>query len=184
MSDVKGLGVPGAEPPVGPSAVSPRGAEDAATVPHAELLRMDRILAWLGNTSDSQWCVDWCGEEASGVPGGVRFCVRGHLLVYAEFHGCPEGFDALFHEVWATEYMYYPVNDGKHPDYQQATPKARVMAYFGDLRDGKKPTTYQLMDAEMKSYRVSDQKGREAGPKDGTPGERDGEAGTPNTSQP
>lgn len=35
VPSVDDLGVPGAEPPVGLSAVSPRGGEDAAPIPHA-----------------------------------------------------------------------------------------------------------------------------------------------------
>ena len=119
------------------------------TIDYRTLLNMDNILAWLANTSDDQWCVDYCGEEREGVPGGAAFCARGHLLVYAAASGMERGFDDVFHEVWATEFMYYRVNDGKHPKYQQATPRERVMAYFTDLRDGRELTTYKLMEADM-----------------------------------
>ena len=113
---------------------------------------MDRILAWLERTTDDQWCVDWCGVEDEHVPGGVKFCVQGHLMTYGEFHG-HKGFDDLFHEVWATEYMYYWVNDGKSERYQQATPKQRVMAYFTDLRDGKVMSTQKIMEVELQRLR-------------------------------
>ena len=46
-----------------------------------------------------------------------------------------------------------------------------------------KETTVHFFQANDLSKRVSDRQGREAGPKDGTPKERDGEAGTPNPNK-
>ena len=54
--------------------------------------------------------------------------------------------DNFFEENIATTYMIYPVNDGKHPKYQQSTPKARSIAYLKDLRDEKEKTTSDYMN--------------------------------------
>lgn len=121
----------------------------------SELLKMDNILAWIEATDDDRWMTEVCGREADGV---TKYCVRGHLLEYGEKNGYGPGFDDLFHEAWATEFMYYGVNDGRNTEYPQATPKERVMAYFRDLRDGKKLTTYQSMEAEMQAWNERNKK--------------------------
>jgi hypothetical protein len=54
-----------------------------------------------------------------------------------------------FENAIATEYMIFPVNDGRHKDYPQVTPKARVLAYLQDVLEGKRKTTYELIDEYM-----------------------------------
>jgi hypothetical protein len=49
--------------------------------------------------------------------------------------------------------MIYPVNDGRHPDYPQPTPKARVLAYLNDVLQGKRKTTYEVMEEEWKRHK-------------------------------
>jgi hypothetical protein len=69
----------------------------------------------------------------------------------------PEGYGWLIRNDWynwfensiSTEYMIYPVNDGRHKDYPQQTPKARVLAYLADVLTGKQKTIYELMDEYM-----------------------------------
>lgn len=41
------------------------------------------------------------------------------------------------------------VNDGNHPDYQQATPKQRSIAYLKNLLDSKELTPMELLDQFM-----------------------------------
>lgn len=41
------------------------------------------------------------------------------------------------------------VNDGNHPDYQQATPKQRSIAYLKNLLAGKELTPIELLDQFM-----------------------------------
>jgi len=88
---------------------------------------IEDLIAYLETTPDSTWCVGLCrtGDR-------VQHCVLSHVLNFAGV----EGLD-FFEERWATTSMIFPVNDGEHETYQQATPKARCLAYLADLRDGK-----------------------------------------------
>jgi hypothetical protein len=49
------------------------------------------------------------------------------------------------------------VNDGNHPDYQQATPKERSIAYLKNLLAGKELTPMQLMDQRFNQLELDDE---------------------------
>lgn len=51
----------------------------------------------------------------------------------------------FFEYHYATTYMFFPVNDGENPDYQQSNARDRCIAYLRDLRDGKAKTTLDYM---------------------------------------
>jgi hypothetical protein len=104
----------------------------------------EALLVYLENTSEDSWLVNRCRVTEAGV---TRNCLRGHLL---DFGGL--GYEDIFHECIATEYMYYAVNDGTDPRYPQTTPKQRCIAYLQDLLSGKEKTTAALMEEDYQFY--------------------------------
>jgi len=100
----------------------------------------EEIITYLENTTEESWCMDVCRTKDG------RNCLLGHLFDLGGNYLCD-----LFEECFATTYMFFPVNDGKHPEYQQATPKQRCIAYIKDLASGKQKTTYQTMEEDYES---------------------------------
>lgn len=98
---------------------------------------LQKILQYLEGTTEESWCTDVV-KTTEG-----KNCFFGHLFDF----GGPELYSSF--ENIATEYMIYPVNDGKCEMYQQSTPKQRCIAYLKDLISGKQKTTWQLMDEGM-----------------------------------
>lgn len=95
---------------------------------------MTEILQYMENTTEESWCMDVVKTEDN------RSCFFGHLFdlggnkLYQNFENV------------ATEFMVYPVNDGKNLEYPQETPKQRCVAYLKDLISGKQRCTIQLME--------------------------------------
>lgn len=107
-----------------------------------KLSNIDPFIQYLEKTDPNDWTMDVVRTKDG------KNCLLGHLVNW--FYGKDyEGniMDAWdwFNEIWATEYMFYPVNDGENPKYQQPTSKERCIAYLKDLRDGKEKTTPQLL---------------------------------------
>jgi hypothetical protein len=98
-------------------------------------LSLDAIIRHMEGTKPEEWATD-----VVRTAGGEN-CFFGHLFNYGG-----NLLWGMFEELYATEYMIYPVNDGTNKKYPQATAKERVLAYLKDLRDGKAKTTRQLMD--------------------------------------
>lgn len=113
-----------------------------------KLMDLDAIIPYLEKTTEESWCIDVCRTKEG------RNCMLGHLH---EYGGGDEGFGSdvceLFEEMYATTYMFFPVNDGQHPDYQQDTPKERCIAYLKAIQSGDEMTTYQSMDYHMEQYK-------------------------------
>ena len=97
---------------------------------------------------------------------GTRNCFFGHLFQWAEDTAIrfAPGVDPetwanrvweAFEERWVTTYVIYPVNDGTNPCYVQDTARDRIVAFLGALRDGRKMTTIESMDAEYERYCVA-----------------------------
>ncbi|AXF52399.1 MAG: hypothetical protein [Caudoviricetes sp.] len=101
-----------------------------------EQFELSKVLEFLKNTEEESWCVDVVKTKDG------KNCLFGHIFDY----GGSECFD--WFENIATTYMVYPVNDGKHPRYQQDTPKKRCISYVENLLNGIEKTTYQLMEEE------------------------------------
>lgn len=115
--------------------------------------------AFLEATGDDDW-----NTETVRSADGKSNCLFGHLFNFGTELALTRGGtdeDAqkyanrtweAFEETWATTYVIYPVNDGKHPKYQQDTPKQRVLAYLDALLAGEEETTYQSMESWARSY--------------------------------
>lgn len=98
---------------------------------------LENIISYMERTDADTWATDV-------VRTGDKNCFFGHLFNFAG-----STLWALFEECYATEYMIYPVNDGKVAEYPQASARERIVAYLKDLRDGKAKTTQQLMAEEF-----------------------------------
>ena len=96
----------------------------------------------LGATVDDEWLIDRVRSKDQS-----RNCCLGHVFAMGgnDLKLANDWWN-WFEEAIATEYMIFPINDGTHADYQQPTPKARILAYLQDVLDGKRKTTYELMD--------------------------------------
>lgn len=102
-----------------------------------------QIIAHLETTKDDEWCVDRVRTKDQ-----KQNCLMGHVFnIGKNDREANEWINKL--EYIATEFMYYPVNDGKHKDYPQPTAKARCIAYLTDILDGKKKSTLQMLEEDM-----------------------------------
>lgn len=84
----------------------------------------EQFIRFFSAIPDEQW--------ATGTYGGGRrpCCARGFIIDRA-----PESEDAfmlLFHD--AVKANPEAVNDGQHPDYQQPTPKLRILAALNQIK--------------------------------------------------
>ena len=115
------------------------------------LLNLDNIIKYLEGTKPEDWCLDVVRTKDN-----AQNCLLGHLHNYGGGDQGKGGFIcAMFEEFYATTYMFYPVNDGEHSGYPQATAKDRVIAYLTDIKDGKQLSTGQLFEQEAKQYEES-----------------------------
>ena len=99
-----------------------------------------KIIAYMESTTDEQWIT-----EIVRSPCQTKHCAMSHIFNMGgdDEKLCNRWWN-WFEDNIATTYMIYPVNDGEHPDYQQPTPKARVLAYLRDVLDGKQKTVWEL----------------------------------------
>jgi hypothetical protein len=95
------------------------------------------IIDYLEKTSEDSWCTDVVKTKDG------KNCLFGHLFDL----GGSKLMD--WFENTANTYMVYPVNDGKHPNYQEPTPKQRCLSYIKNLRNGTEKDVYTLMDEEF-----------------------------------
>lgn len=107
--------------------------------------RLLKLMAHLETTTDEQWLM---GKVSS--KDNKQNCCLGHVFFMGgeDEKLCNDWYN-WFENAIATEYMIYPVNDGRHKDYPQSTPKTRILAYLSDVLEGKRKTTYELMDEYM-----------------------------------
>lgn len=101
----------------------------------------DEIIRYLESTTEDSWCTDVVKTKDG------KNCLLGHLFDF----GGNKVMD-IFESLIATTFMFYPVNDGTNKMYQQETPKQRIIAYLKDIREGKQPSTEQLMQIEYENY--------------------------------
>ncbi|MGK3708862.1 hypothetical protein [Arthrobacter sp. IK3] len=124
----------------------------------AELATLDSVIAYMDATSEDSWRV---GTVRSA--DGTTNCFFGHLF---NMGGSDDRGSALwdwFEDKWATTYKIYPINDGKNPDYPQATPRQRVMAYLLALSEGTELTTSQAMEEYFRERMAEESVLRTAG---------------------
>ncbi len=100
---------------------------------------LQEIIDYMETTKEESWCVDVVRTKDQ------KNCFFGHLVNMESDPREGQFLWDIFEECIATTYMIFPVNDGENKDYQQPTPKQRVIAYLKDLRDKKTPTTQDLM---------------------------------------
>lgn len=122
------------------------------------LANLNPFIEYLQATTDDEWQLDTVRNTDN-----TRNCVMGHLVNWfygKDYEGNIEPAWSLFEEVWATTYMIYPINDGESPSwmnhqYDQCTPRLRVIAYLQNLAVGKEQTTPQLTAVEEARYEQS-----------------------------
>lgn len=123
-----------------------------------QLKNLDTVIAYMEGTAEESWRTDTVRSA-----DGSTNCFFGHLF---SMGGNDERGSALwnwFEEAWSSTYRIYPINDGDNPDYPQATPKQRVLAYLRALADGTELNTADSMDAYYQMVLAEDEaKGAEA----------------------
>jgi hypothetical protein len=104
---------------------------------------IEAVIAHMEATAEDSWQMDVVRSA-----DGSRNCFFGHLFSMGANDQEGTRIWDWFESAYSTTYGVYPVNDGQHPDYQQATPKQRMLAYLRDLRDGRAKTTMQCMEED------------------------------------
>ncbi len=104
--------------------------------------KLQKLIAYMESTTDDQWLT-----ERVSSPDNKKLCCLGHVFFMGgkDQEKCNEWWNWFENSV-ATEYMIFPVNDGRDKDFPQLTPKLRVIAYLQEVMDGKRKTTWELMD--------------------------------------
>ena len=134
---------------------------------HGVVVTLDDIIQMVEETAEGAWQVDVVRST-----DGARNCFFGHLHAYGTQRAADLTADTIpafirqrnpslsaqdcfasqlwdwFECAYATTYAIYPVNDGTNPDYQQPTPRQRVLAYLRALASGDELTTMQAMDRD------------------------------------
>lgn len=112
---------------------------------------INNFLKYLEKTQDSEWLTEKCAD----TPELKKCCVMGHLFKFGGGNKDKKKGNQIwddFEYYFATTYMIFPVNDGKHKNYQQATPKQRCIAYLKDLRDGIEETSFESVEKSYKCW--------------------------------
>lgn len=115
----------------------------------AKKLDLKKIVAYLESTPEDSWCTGVVRTKTG------KNCLLGHVVDYVygkDYEGNIMPAWDLFGEFYATEYMYYGINDGEDPKYPQKTPKQRILAYLTNMLNGTELTTYQSMEADARRY--------------------------------
>lgn len=99
-------------------------------------LTIPKLISFLSRTKPEDWCTKICRTKNQ-----KQNCLLGHVFNW----GGNIGIDWLESNV-ATTFMFYPVNDGEHPNYPQETAKDRCIAYLTDIENGVVKSSAQLMD--------------------------------------
>jgi hypothetical protein len=108
---------------------------------------IDSVINHMEGTSEESWCMDVVKTKDG------QNCFYGHLFDMGSNQDEANDLWNWFEAAYATTYMVFPVNDGQHSQYQQPTPKQRILAYLKDLRDGKQKTTHVLMEESYNEYK-------------------------------
>jgi hypothetical protein len=98
-------------------------------------ININEIISYIEKTDEDSWQTEICRSKDDH-----KNCFLGHLFNLG-------GNDLIneFEWIWATEFMYFPINDGEDKRYKQSTPKQRIIAYLIDLKDGKTKTTQDIL---------------------------------------
>lgn len=111
---------------------------------------LNDLLIYLKKTNEDDWIVGLCRNNLN------QNCLIGHVCNFIQSKFPEESkqdnnyFDYLIFEWFeyniASPYQYYLVNDGKHQNYPQKTPKQRCCAYILDLINGDELLIKDYMD--------------------------------------
>lgn len=109
----------------------------------SKVANLQAFIAYCEATKPEDWALDVVRTKDG------KNCLLGHLVDYVYGKGYEGNIMPAwdtFEEMWATQFMFYPVNDGQSVKYQQPTAKARVIAYLKDLWLGLETPTWKLME--------------------------------------
>ena len=101
------------------------------------------FITYCENTNCDEWATDVVRTKDG------KNCLLGHLVNYVygrNYEGNIMPAWDLFEEMWATEFMFYPINDGDNPKYKQNTAKERCIAYLKNLWLGLEKPTWKLWE--------------------------------------
>lgn len=109
--------------------------------------RLHAFITYLKNTNENAWGVDVVKSK-----DGTKNCVFGHLWDF--YNGDNNNVKASrawdwFESCVASTFALYKVNDGKHEQYNQTSPKNRCIQYLENVFYGKELTTMECMDKCM-----------------------------------
>jgi hypothetical protein len=109
----------------------------------AKVEDLPAFIAYLESTSPDEWLLDTVRNV-----GNTKNCLFGHLINYIygkDYTGTISPAWDLFEELWSTDFVIYPINDGKDPNYPQATARERIIRYLSDLWLGIRTPTWRGM---------------------------------------
>ena len=116
--------------------------------------KLRKLIKRLKNTREDQWCVDIVRTKDDKAN-----CLFGHLFAIYKDNKRANYLWDWFENCISTDFMIYPINDGKNKDYQQATPKARCLAYLDDILHDKKLTTAESMERSWAEFKLEESNG-------------------------
>ncbi len=101
---------------------------------------VDYFLQFLGGIPDDDWAVGDFSVRDDQNTAHVRYCAAGHCGARRGMPSFPKKADALYDLMGKlpgseTEWALPAINDGKHPDFKQPTPKARILAALRQIKD-------------------------------------------------
>ena len=124
-------------------------------IPIEELFDKDKInwlhslLDYLQKTKEDEWCVGVCRKTDTAIQ---KNCLLGHVFNFGsiDFFGknSEKGANAAlnFFDNIATTYIFYPINDGTNPNYQEPTPKQRCVSFLKNILSSKEKTVNQMWE--------------------------------------
>lgn len=92
---------------------------------------LDDYIAFFDAIPEERWCEAAFWDRVTG-----QCCALG-LLGKRNFSNIPRAASRLQKLLGCALSEIAAINDGEHPDYQQPTPKQRVLAYLEDVLNGR-----------------------------------------------
>lgn len=108
--------------------------------------KLKLVLQKLESTTQGKWCVDRVRVEDHSCPLEYSNCLLGHVFDMGVDEKDSNKWCDWFTSVITTEYVFYPINDGKNPKYPQETPRDRCIQYVKNLIDGNEESVADYYD--------------------------------------
>ncbi len=106
--------------------------------PH--MTKLQQTIKHLESTGEEEWCVGVVRTK-----GGDQNCILGHVFnMGGEDEKESNRWWRWFEDHIASTFMIYPVNDGEHPDFPQATPRQRCLAYLRAIESGERKAMCEM----------------------------------------